>query len=341
MNELSEHTAPTLAHELIVHDDGPNSILLDSGRFSQAQRIANLMASSSLLPDHLALAGRKGNKQELPIATKIANCFRIVNQAFRWGLDPFAIIDCTYVIGGKLGYEGKLVAALVNSRAGLDGRLSATYMGEGANRTVIVTGKFANEPGPRTVDLRLADAQTDNQMWRKDPDQKLWYSGVVKWARRHCPEVVLGVLTDDDLERIRDSEKRPMFAIPVSDDTASSGGATADDLLEPTAAGKVPPKNRGKKAGKKKSEPAEQTINETNETTGPPPDSSEAEQHEPEPPELSPAFQDLDARINDCGSEVTYLSAKQQLTADKSSLTVNEYDFLEGAIEQGIAALSN
>lgn len=35
-------------------------------------------------------------------------------------------------------------------------------------------------------------------MWTSDPDQKLWYSGVLKWARRHCPEVVLGVRAEDE-----------------------------------------------------------------------------------------------------------------------------------------------
>lgn len=197
--------------KLIVEDHGPLSFMMDTAKFEHLQRLSKVMAYSSLLPDHLR--HEKGNAKlpELPIEVIQSNCFRIVNQALRWQIDPFAMVDETYVVGGKLGYQGKLVAAVVNARAGLIGRLQARYSGTGDNRTVTISGQFAGEDQLRTIDLRLGDAKTDNQMWRKDPDQKLWYSGVTKWARRHCPEIVLGVLTDDDLERIR-LESRSDFA---------------------------------------------------------------------------------------------------------------------------------
>lgn len=165
-------------------------------------RMAKLMVQSSLLPEHLRMVGTKGNKQPLPFNTVVANCFRIVNQAVRWGCDPFALPDETYVVGGKLGYQGKLIAAIVNARAGLEKRLDYEFKGEGQQLTVIVSGVMKGETKARVVELKLADAITDNQMWRKDPQQKLIYSGVTKWARRHCPEIVLGILSDDDVDRM-------------------------------------------------------------------------------------------------------------------------------------------
>ena len=77
----------------------------DPGRFEQMQRLANMMSHSTLVPDHL----RKGPREEA-----IANCFLVVNQAMRWGMDPFAVGQATSVISGKLVYEGKLVAAAVS-----------------------------------------------------------------------------------------------------------------------------------------------------------------------------------------------------------------------------------
>lgn len=195
--------------KLVVHDNGPLSFMMDTGKFEHLQRLSKVMAFSSLLPDHLRY--ERGNTKNAPLSLEVvqANCFRIVNQALRWQIDPFAMVDETYVVGGKLGYQGKLVAAVVNARAGLVGRLSAEYFGSGDSRTVRISGQFSGEDSVRTIELKLSDAKTDNQMWRKDPDQKLWYSGVTKWARRHCPEIVLGVLTDDDLERIRMESSRP------------------------------------------------------------------------------------------------------------------------------------
>lgn len=173
--------------------------LFDTARFEHMQRIANVMALASLIPDHLKGKGREHDAHNVTVA----NCFMVINQAQRWNVDPFSIAPETYVVAGKLGYQGKLIAAIVNSRAGLKRNLDYTFEGSGDERTVTVIGEFEREDKARTITLQVKDAKTDNKMWVKDPDQKLVYSGSTKWARRYCPEVLLGVLTDDDLDLMR------------------------------------------------------------------------------------------------------------------------------------------
>lgn len=203
---------PQAKPQLVVHDDGPTAYLFDTARFEHMYRIASAMARATLIPDHLCIDRAK---QPLKFEQVAANCMLIVNQSVRWGLDPFAVAPETYVVGGKLGFQGKLVAAVVNSRAGLTKRLSYTFSGAGADLTVTVSGTLAGEKEPRTITLSVKQAKTDNKMWTTDPEQKLCYTGATKWARRHCPEIMLGVLTDDDLERIeaqRGQETQPAFA---------------------------------------------------------------------------------------------------------------------------------
>lgn len=190
--------------KLVVQDDSSNSYLMDTARFEHSYRIAKLMASASLLPDHLWM---NKQKEALPESQIVGNCFLIVNQSLRWGFDPFAVAPETYSIGGKLGFQGKLIAAVVNSRAGLRGRLDYEFIGDGEKRGVIVSGTFANDSEPHTVTVLLAAVRTQNDMWKRDPDQKLCYTGAIKWARRWCPEVVLGVATDDDLEMIKETSE--------------------------------------------------------------------------------------------------------------------------------------
>lgn len=195
---MSTELATTQKQVRVVEDSSGASHLLDTARFEHSQRIATLMARASLIPDHL----RTSKAGPLLPETIMANCFLIVNQALQWGFDPFAVAPETYVVGGKLSYQGKLIAAVVNERARLKQRLNYSFAGTGENLTVTVSGTFEGEDEPRTCTLRLGDAKTGNDMWRKDPEQKLIYSGVTKWARRHCPEVILGVLTTDDAEKI-------------------------------------------------------------------------------------------------------------------------------------------
>lgn len=169
-------------------------------------KVAHVLSTSLVMPEHLRGTKKGGVFTPFSKEQVEANAFLIVNQAVRWSVDPFALAAETYVVGGKLGYSGKLVAAVVNSRSGIVSNLFPTYSGEGMNRTVTIHGKFPSDTQPRTITLSVQQAKTDNQMWTKDPDQKLYYSGVTKWARRHAPETILGVMTDDDLEQMRANE---------------------------------------------------------------------------------------------------------------------------------------
>lgn len=213
--------------------DSDSLALMDTQQFEHMQRIATVMGSQSLIPDHLvarpwwypkqgsmapgevARVRKEMGEEAFAASVKeadrktIANCFRVVNQALRWGFDPFSIIDSTYSLGdGKLAFEGKLVAAVVNTRGGLVKRLAYSYSGRGDDLTVTVTGTLSGESEPRQVTCRLGDVKTydrngkPKEMWIKDPEQKLAYNGAAKWARRHCPEVMLGVFTEDDLDRM-------------------------------------------------------------------------------------------------------------------------------------------
>ena len=190
--------------KLIVQDNSAISYLMDTGKFEHCYRIAKLMATASLIPDHLKFTGNASNKRELTPEEKIGNCFMIVNQAIRWGIDPFSMAPETYVVGGKLAFQGKLVAAVVNGLANLEERLSYTFSGPPGSDdfTITVSGKIRGENEARTVSVRVGSVKTDNQMWKKDPEQKLVYTGATKWARRHCPEVILGILVDDEIEEV-------------------------------------------------------------------------------------------------------------------------------------------
>lgn len=202
MNTQEITPAEAKPSKLIVTDNSPISYLMDTGKFEHCYRIAKLMATASLIPDHLKFTGNASNKRELTPEEKIGNCFMIVNQAIRWGIDPFSMAPETYVVGGKLAFQGKLVAAIVNGLANLEQRLSYTFSGTPGSDdfTITVSGKIRGETDTRTVSVRVGAVKTDNQMWKKDPEQKLVYTGATKWARRHCPEVILGIIVDDEIE---------------------------------------------------------------------------------------------------------------------------------------------
>ncbi len=194
--------------------------------YEHVKNVAGLLASGAFTPKHL-ISPQNPNRT-------IATCTRIVIQALRWDFDPFAVADETYEVHGRLGYQGKLIIAVVNARANLKGRLTFTYAGQNDDLTVTVSGQFADEDKPRTITLSVKQGKTANDMWKKDPEQKLAYSGAIKWARRHCPELVMGVRTVEDLESMTVDAPKPRQASNLDELTDQISEPVIDATPEPS-----------------------------------------------------------------------------------------------------------
>jgi len=194
-----------MANEVATKSSSHQAALLPSS-LSGAMELAKMMSESALVPQAL---------QKKP-----ADCLLVIEQSMRWGMSPFAVAQCASVIHGKLMYEGKLVAAVVNAHGLLQQRLNYTYEGEGDNRVVKVAGLLKGETEPRVVPVALKDVRTTNEHWKKQPDQQLAYAGARIWARRHMPELMLGVYTPE--EEIEDSRPSIESAVPIAAVSAPS-----------------------------------------------------------------------------------------------------------------------
>jgi len=164
---------------------GSTSILVPHS-LNEAMALAQQMSSAKLVPQAL---------QKSP-----GDCLLVIEQAMRWGMSPFAAAQEVSVIQGKLMYSGKIVAAAVQSAGILSGRLHYEYSGEGEERAVTVSGTLRGEAEARSVKVAWKDAVTQNGIWKKQPDQQLAYHGARVWARRHVPEVMLGVYSPEEMD---------------------------------------------------------------------------------------------------------------------------------------------
>lgn len=162
-----------------------NSMALVPRSMDEAMRLAHVMSTANLIPEHLR--GKEGD------------CLLVVMQAQRWGMDAISVAQCTSVVRGKLCYEGKLVSSVLISMGALDGDLDYEFSGNGEHRKVVVTGKLRNGK-ERTVEGTVGQWQTSNDAWKKDPDQMLSYRGARQWARRWAPSAMLGVYTPDEID---------------------------------------------------------------------------------------------------------------------------------------------
>ena len=178
-----------------------------------AMRLAEMMSTGRLVPAHL---------QKSP-----GDCLMVVELAMRFRMSPFAVAQCTSVIQGKLMLEGKLVAAAINSSGVLEDRLAYDFAGANDTRSVTVKGTMRGETEPREMTVTLREAQTTNPLWKKQPDQQLVYFGTRAWARRHAPEVMLGVYSPEEFDQQPHPDR---FAGPTIEHTAPRDAAMASPV---------------------------------------------------------------------------------------------------------------
>lgn len=217
--------------------------ILDTARFEHMQRIAAVLARSSMIPETLRTIGRGNDKEDLPFEQVLSNCFLVVNQAARWGMDPFSVISCCAVVHGRLAYEGKLVAAVLAAK--LDISLNHYFTGDPATdayRIYLCDQPFTEpliaqlKPGVKIPGLRLWDGSVGE--WKttgagtpwtpKNYPRMLIYRGTRDWTRIYESAILLGVYTDDELADLTE-DARARRAIPV-----------ASSLAERLAAARLP-----------------------------------------------------------------------------------------------------
>lgn len=132
-------------------------------------------------------------------------CLGITFQAIEWRMSPFQVANKSYVVNDRVGYESQLIHAVVEARAQLRNRLDCAYDGEGATRTCTVFGVFSNGDHREYTTPEFAKIRVKNSpLWQDDPDQQLFYYASRAWARKWCPDVLMGIYARDELATDRD-----------------------------------------------------------------------------------------------------------------------------------------
>jgi hypothetical protein len=204
-------------------------IIFSPSAMQQMSQIAQLMASSvCTVPKHL-----QGNP---------GDCFAIALQAAQWGMNPYAVAQKTHIVNGVLGYEAQLVNAIIITNAPVKGRLKYEWIGDwdkylngGMQKSherglsVKVSGTFIGDTEPKVNITYLEHQMVRNSpLWKTDPRQQLAYLGIKRWSRLHCPDVIQGVYSKDELEEI--PSEREINPMPKGEAITSSIDANMSPL---------------------------------------------------------------------------------------------------------------
>jgi hypothetical protein len=170
-----------------------SEIYFDVDKFEQAQRVAKMFASSTMVPEHFR--------------NNVGNCMIGLNFAARVGLDPFMCLQKMYIIHGKPGIEAQLMIALIN-RSGRFTPLKFKLDGEGKSLqcTCYATEKSTGEECEQTIDWGMVTAEgwdkKAGSKWKTMPKLMIQYRSAAFFGRLYCPEAIMGMMSNDELHDI-------------------------------------------------------------------------------------------------------------------------------------------
>ncbi len=143
-------------------------------------------------------------KYSIPVFLRgnLGDCLTIRELAMETGFGASRIARHTSVIKDVLSFDGQLVHAIILRMAPLQGRPRFSFEGEGDEKVCVVTGTFKGEVEPcvyRSPPLGKITPK-NSPLWATDPEQQFCYFSIRRWARRYCPDVLLGIYSKDDIE---------------------------------------------------------------------------------------------------------------------------------------------
>lgn len=206
-------------NEIATIDDGAvwrPSAALNPQRLEYLWQLTEKIAFSTSVPESLR-GERKGSNSFEPFdeRTVLANVFAVVEQADRWNISPFALLSAAAIVRGKLTFEGKVIAAVMEAQFGV--KLHAYYRGTPRTdeyRVYLCDEELPDDilaelkPGYRHDKYRILDGSVgewkttgNGSPWRPNTySDMLVYRGVRQWARVYKSAAILGVLADDEIE---------------------------------------------------------------------------------------------------------------------------------------------
>jgi len=175
-------------------------MLFEAEKFNQMQRAANMFASSDLVPEHF-----RGKPANVMVALQLSHALQI---------NPLLLMMKIYPVHGKFGFEGQLMIALANTRGPFCEPIQYELKGDGMERTCTAFAHIAGISLPCKAVCSMKIAKDEGwydrkdksgnfcSKWRTMPDLMLQYRAATFLIRLHCPEVLMGMPTADELHDI-------------------------------------------------------------------------------------------------------------------------------------------
>lgn len=173
----------------------------DTKMMNAAWRTASMICKSGLVPESY-----HGSPENCLIAIDLAN---------RQGLSPMMVMQNLYVVKGKPAWSGSFCAAAING-CGKFTPLEYLWSGEPGTPSFGCTARATRRCNSSlcqsdTITMQMAKDEgwidKAGSKWKTMPRQMMMYRAASFFARAHCPEVLLGIQTVEEVQDVNGYEQ--------------------------------------------------------------------------------------------------------------------------------------
>lgn len=165
-------------------------------------------------------------------------CLAVVMQAGQWRMNAYNLAQKSYLVNDQIAYEAQVLAAVILSSGVFKQRPDYTFTGESEERVCTIEalmsdGSTITHPSPKFQDI----TPKRSPLWKSDPDQQQGYYTIRAMARRHFPDLLLGIYDVEELQYaesqggmktinpkdnpLNDGDEAPAIEAPAKDNTAT------------------------------------------------------------------------------------------------------------------------
>ncbi len=214
--EQQDQTQEPMAAAVEQVAGGSVDMMMDPEAFAQGQRVAKMLASSRLVPQHMQ--------------GQTADCFLALHMARRLGEDPLMVCQNIVIIQGTAGWKAQWLISRANRLGVFRGRIRFDEHGQGDSLGVTARAELAEtgEEVSASADMAMAKAEgwTKNPKYQSMPKQMLSYRAASFLIRLYCPEATLGYQSAEELEDVAATQpaqrQRPTEATTSAAETVAS-----------------------------------------------------------------------------------------------------------------------
>lgn len=204
-------------------------VFSSQANFEQAQRMAQALAASTIVPVQY-------QKAKTPEA--VANCIIALEMANRIGMSPLLVMQNLYVVYGNVGWSSKFLIAALNTC----GRFSPLRY-EHENEGDLVKWRCRAWAIDKTTNTPLHGAWVSMQMakdegwyskagskWKTMPELMLQYRAAAFFQRTYAPEISMGMQTVEELNDVVDATYEDMTNKPQAQSFDASKLQSESDI---------------------------------------------------------------------------------------------------------------